>query len=118
MTTIKELSDLKGRLALITGATGGLGKVMADTLAELGADLILVDRPGSDFDSLSTNLTERWGVKVEHQLCDLEQQAQRTELKAWLKSSGQGLNILINLANQITVIPFWLAVINGDALQD
>ena len=41
MTTIKELSNLKGRRALITGATGGLGRIMADTLAELGADLRL-----------------------------------------------------------------------------
>jgi NAD(P)-dependent dehydrogenase (short-subunit alcohol dehydrogenase family) len=48
--SIKELSNLQGRRALITGATGGLGKVIADTLAELGADLVLVDRPGSDFD--------------------------------------------------------------------
>ena len=98
MTTIKELSNLKGRRALITGATGGLGKVMADTLAELGADLVLVDRPGSDFDSLSANLIKRWGVKIESQVCDLEQQAQRTELIDWLKNSGQRLNILINNA--------------------
>jgi NAD(P)-dependent dehydrogenase (short-subunit alcohol dehydrogenase family) len=98
VTTIKELSNLKGRRALITGATGGLGKVMADTLAELGADLVLVDRPGSDFDSLSANLIKRWGVKIESQVCDLEQQAQRTELIDWLKNSGQRLNILINNA--------------------
>jgi NAD(P)-dependent dehydrogenase (short-subunit alcohol dehydrogenase family) len=98
VTTIKELSNLNGRRALITGATGSLGKVMANTLAELGADLILVDRPGTDFDNLNANLTERWGVKVEHQICDLEQQAQRTELMAWLKNSDQGLNILINNA--------------------
>jgi NAD(P)-dependent dehydrogenase (short-subunit alcohol dehydrogenase family) len=98
VTTIKELSNLKGRRALITGATGGLGKVMADTLAELGSDLILVDRLGSDFDSLSTKLTKRWGGGVECQICDLEQQAQRTELKANLKNSDQGLNILINNA--------------------
>ena len=98
MTTIKELSNLKGRRALITGATGGLGKVMAATLAELGADLILVDRLEPDLDSLSKNLTERWGVKVEWQVCDLEQQAQRTELMASLKSSSHGLNILINNA--------------------
>jgi NAD(P)-dependent dehydrogenase (short-subunit alcohol dehydrogenase family) len=98
VTTIKELSNLKGRRALITGAMGGLGKVMADSLAELGADLVLVDRPGSDFDSLSATLSERWDVKVECQACDLEQQAQRTELIAWLNSSGQGLNILVNNA--------------------
>lgn len=98
MTTIQELINLKGRRALITGATGGLGKVMADTLAELGADLVLVDRPGSDFESLSATLTERWGIKIQHRFCDLEQQEQRAELMAGLKSGGEGLNIIINNA--------------------
>lgn len=98
VTTIKELMNIKGRRALITGATGGLGRIMADTLAELGADLVMIDRPGSDFDSLSATLAERWGVKIEHHFCDLEQQDQRTELMDWLKNSGKGLNILINNA--------------------
>jgi NAD(P)-dependent dehydrogenase (short-subunit alcohol dehydrogenase family) len=98
VTTIKKLMSLKGRRALITGATGGLGKVMADTLAELGADLVLVDRPGSDFQSLRETLTQRWGIKIKHRHCDLEQQDQRTELMDWLKNSGEGLNILINNA--------------------
>lgn len=98
MITIKELMNLKGRRALLTGATGGLGKVMADTLAELGADLVLVDRPGTDFKSLTETLTQRWEIKVQHRYCDLEQQEQRIELMDWLKSSGDGLNILINNA--------------------
>jgi NAD(P)-dependent dehydrogenase (short-subunit alcohol dehydrogenase family) len=98
VTTIKKLSNLKGRRALITGATGGLGRIMADTLAELGADLVLLDRPDSDFDSLSTNLTDSWGVKVEYHVCDLEQQEQRADLIDSLKNSGQRLNILINNA--------------------
>jgi len=90
--------NLRGRRALITGATGCLGKMMADTLAELGADLVLVDRPKSDFETLCTTLTERWGVNVEHYFCDLELQEQRKELIALLKSEGKGLNILINNA--------------------
>ncbi len=98
MITIKKLSNLKGRRALVTGSAGGLGKVIADTLAELGADLVLVDRAGADFESISATLTERWGVKVEHHPCDLELQDQRDELMAWLKSGSQGLNILINNA--------------------
>lgn len=98
VTTIKELMNLKGRRALITGATGSLGKVIADTLAELGADLVLVDRPCSDFQKLTETLTQRWGIKVQHRHCDLEQQAQRTELMEWLKNSGEGLNVLINNA--------------------
>ncbi len=98
MSTIKELSDLSGRRALITGATGGLGRVFADTLAELGADLILVDLPSSDFQALSKKLIKDWGVKVEIHPCDLEEQNQRTELIEKLKSSGLGLNILVNNA--------------------
>lgn len=98
VTTIKELMSLKGRRALITGATGGLGKVMADTLAELGADLVLVDRPGSDFQSLTEGLIQRWGIEIQCRHCDLEQQDQRAELMNWLRNSGENLNILINNA--------------------
>lgn len=42
---------LDGRMALITGGSGGLGRSMAQALAEAGADLILV---GRDPDSLAT----------------------------------------------------------------
>ena len=98
MNTIKELMNLKGRRALITGATGGIGKVMADTLAELGADLVLVDRPGSDFQSLTEALTQRWSTNIQHRNCDLEKQEQRAELMDWLKAGGKGLNILVNNA--------------------
>lgn len=98
MSTIGELSNLQGRRALITGATGALGRVMADTLAELGADLVLVDRPGSDFDGLRASLAKSWDVNVECLVCDLEYQTQRTELMGSLKGSGKGLNILINNA--------------------
>ena len=80
MTTIKKLIDLKGRRALITGATGELGKVIADTLAELGVDLVLTDIHGSDMDSLSLSLINQWNVKVESHFCDLELQEQRREL--------------------------------------
>lgn len=98
VSTIKELMDLKGRRALITGATGGLGKVMADTLAELGADLVLVDRPGSDFENLTLTLIERWCVNIEKYCCDLELQEDRAELIMMLKKNEKGLNILINNA--------------------
>ena len=98
MSTIAELSNLAGKRALITGATGGLGRTFADTLAELGADLLLVDRPGSDFESLTSTLFQRRGVTVETHFCDLESQAQRNHLIAALMNSGQGLNILVNNA--------------------
>jgi NAD(P)-dependent dehydrogenase (short-subunit alcohol dehydrogenase family) len=98
MTSIKELSDLTNRRALITGATGGLGSVFAETLAELGADLILVDRPSSDFETLSDTLINKWRIKVESFAVNLEIQEQRIELISNLRNSFHHLDILINNA--------------------
>ena len=90
--------DLSGRRALITGATGGLGRIFADTLAELGADLVLVDRPSANFTELIAMLVRRGGGSVETYFCDLEVQLERSDLVAKLKKSGRGLNILVNNA--------------------
>lgn len=98
MATIKQLSNLKGRRALLTGATGGLGRVMADTLAELGADLYLVDRPGYDIKTLSNELEKRWDATAVGFHCDFEQPDQRLELVEHIKARNEGLNILINNA--------------------
>jgi NAD(P)-dependent dehydrogenase (short-subunit alcohol dehydrogenase family) len=98
VNTVQELMSLKGRRALITGATGGLGSVMADTLAGMGADLILVDRPGTDFAPLAVSLQERWGVQIWHYHCDIEQNNQRLELLGLIQNEHMQLNILINNA--------------------
>ena len=90
--------NLKGRRALITGALGGLGRVMADTLAELGADLVLVDRPGSDFGALESELQQKWQATTKALECDLESEEQRNALISGLQESGECLNILINNA--------------------
>jgi NAD(P)-dependent dehydrogenase (short-subunit alcohol dehydrogenase family) len=89
---------LHGRRAMITGANGGLGKVIASTLAELGCDLLLVDHPDSNIEGLTEALTQGWGTNVQHWYCDLEQQDQRAKLVNWLRKGEEGLNILINNA--------------------
>ena len=43
MKRISELISLKGRVAVITGGAGHIGSVMAEALAELGANIVLVD---------------------------------------------------------------------------
>jgi len=98
LSTIKDLINLKGRSALITGATGCLGRVMADVLAELGADLVLVDRPGSDFENITGELVRRWGINIQYKSCDLEKKEERAELIGQINSRDKGLNILINNA--------------------
>ena len=98
MATLRELSNLKGRQALITGAAGGLGQIFAETLAELGADLILVDLHGTDLDDLADRLIKSWGIDIKNVYCDLENQDQRLALIKQVASFKSGLNILVNNA--------------------
>ena len=98
MSTLKELRNLYGRVSIITGATGHLGKVISETLAELGSDLILIDRPESDFSTMISDLKPKWGVEVETYSCDLELPNQRKELISSVVKSHKELNCLINNA--------------------
>lgn len=98
MTTLSQLMDMRGRRALITGATGYLGQVMAETLAEVGADLILVDRPGSSFHDLENRITNTWNINVISLACDLEIEKERDSMANIVKSDGRGISCLINNA--------------------
>jgi NAD(P)-dependent dehydrogenase (short-subunit alcohol dehydrogenase family) len=98
MTTLASLMSLAGRRALITGAAGHIGRVMAETLAELGADLVLVDRPAVTYGTLVEDLRSRWKVTVETTPCDLELEGERRRLVQDLERQDRGLNILINNA--------------------
>ena len=44
MTTINQLHDLNGKVALITGGSRHLGFDAADVLAEAGCDLVITSR--------------------------------------------------------------------------
>lgn len=89
--------NLRGRRAMLTGALGGLGRVMATTLAEQGADLLLVDRPGADFAPLLETL-QQWKIDVACVSCDIEQQTERHALMERIKGDGKSLSILVNNA--------------------
>ncbi len=97
MMTISALMSLKGRRALITGAAGGLGRVMVQTLAELGADLVLLDLVDTPISALADEAKKIWGVDATLHYCDLESQAERDALIARLLGEGR-LDILINNA--------------------
>jgi NAD(P)-dependent dehydrogenase (short-subunit alcohol dehydrogenase family) len=119
MATFSELSSLSGRTALITGATGGLGKVFAETLAELGANLILVDLPGSDLDALTQELINRWHIDAKSFHCDLELGAKRSELiKKVVNLTGE-LNVLINNAAFVgsSDLPGWAVDFEDQSLE-
>ena len=50
--SIGELFSLEGRIALVTGGAGGLGRHFAGLLARAGAEVIVSSRGGDDFDAV------------------------------------------------------------------
>jgi NAD(P)-dependent dehydrogenase (short-subunit alcohol dehydrogenase family) len=97
-STIKALMDLTGRRAIVTGAAGNLGRVIADVLAELGADLVIVDRPGSPLWALAQELRSMHSVGVDCRECDLESDESRNGLVADLNRDYQEISVLVNNA--------------------
>ena len=62
--------NLKGRVAVISGASSGLGKQMARGFAEQGADLVILARRVEKLEELKAELEEK-GVKVLPIKCDV-----------------------------------------------
>jgi NAD(P)-dependent dehydrogenase (short-subunit alcohol dehydrogenase family) len=90
--------NLSGRRALITGATGHIGSVIAQTLVELGADLLLVDRPNADFRPVSNAIEGIRASAVQVFKCELESQRDRDGLVERIIREPGGLDVLVNNA--------------------
>ena len=61
--SVRNLLDLKGRVALVTGGSRGLGLQLAEALAEMGANLALTARKGDELAAARAHL-EPYGVEV------------------------------------------------------
>ena len=98
MKSIFQLLDLTGRLALVTGAAVRIGRTIVDCLAELGSEVILVDRPGTRLDDIIDPISRRWGIEPTPLFCDLEDEKDREQLVVILKDQFGFLDILVNNA--------------------
>ncbi len=72
MKNLKSLLSCNNRFAVITGATGNLGRVISKTLAEVGFNLILNDIELNKLIELENELNKKYNVKVYNFDCNLE----------------------------------------------
>ncbi|MDO8653020.1 MAG: SDR family oxidoreductase [Undibacterium sp.] len=95
--TVKQLFDLTGKTALITGGSRGLGLQMAEALGEQGAKIMLSSRKQSDLDEAVAYLKSR-GIDASAFAADLGKDSAITPLvDAALAQLGH-IDILINNA--------------------
>ena len=67
---VQELFDLTGKVAIVTGGATGLGRQIADALAECGADIVVCARNAERCEAAAAEL-ERLGVRALGLGCDV-----------------------------------------------
>lgn len=90
--------DLRGKRALVTGVSRGIGRAIALGLANAGADIVGVSRSGVD-DELASELKAA-GVSVESHAVDFSNRAAVEEFSKSL-SGSDAVDILVNNAGTI-----------------
>ena len=94
---VRQLLDLTGRVAMITGGSMGLGRQMAEGLAEMGANLVLCARKKERCESAAEEL-KALGVATVALACDVTNPASiRDVVQAAITRFGR-IDILINNA--------------------
>jgi NAD(P)-dependent dehydrogenase (short-subunit alcohol dehydrogenase family) len=104
MTALKELFDLTGRVAVITGGSSGLGLQMAEAFAEFGAKIVICARKADRLVTAETQL-RAYGAEVLTVACDVAKPEQVKELHARVMERFGGVDILVNNAGRAWVAP-------------
>jgi NAD(P)-dependent dehydrogenase (short-subunit alcohol dehydrogenase family) len=94
---VKDMFSLKGRTAVVTGGSVGLGAQMATGLAEAGANVVVAARKVDRCIDMCAKL-EKNGVRVLPVACDVSKADDCQQLVDVTMKEFGGLNILVNNA--------------------
>jgi gluconate 5-dehydrogenase len=113
-----DLFDLTGKVALVTGASSGLGVQFAKALARQGADVAIAARRMDKLENVKEEI-EALGVKCLAVKCDVKSSKEIADMVAAVKGEFGRIDILVNNAGVVNYPPAesssdedWLHVIN------
>lgn len=86
------------KYALITGASKGIGKAMAEILAAKKQNLLLVARTAGLLEGLANSLKKQYGIEVDWLAIDLTEHGASIKILEWCTDHNYSINILINNA--------------------
>ncbi len=89
---------LKGKTAIVTGSTAGIGLGIARALAREGAGILVAGLSKDDGDAIASSLAEEFGVRVSCLCADLTELATPARLVAKAEKDLGPVDILVNNA--------------------
>ena len=97
MDRVKHQFDLTDKIALVTGASKGIGEAIARGLAEFGAKVVVSSRNQEDLDTVADNFKKE-GLEATGIACHVGDEAQLKLLVDKTVETYGGIDILINNA--------------------
>ena len=95
--------DLKGQVALVTGASRGIGEAGARSLAKYGAKVVLAARSGGDIERIAAEIRDSGG-QASAVTCDVADYADVAKAVQHCIDTFGGIDILVNNAGVIEPI--------------
>jgi len=100
------MKSLKGKTAIVTGASRGIGKSLASVVADLGGNLVLAARTEGPLRETAEELSKKFKTKVIPVPTDVTKLSDLENLVNKAKDSFGGVDILINNAGVSSQYPF------------
>jgi len=94
---VKQLLDLTGRVAIVTGGSRGLGLQIAEALGEMGARIAITARKKDELDQAVAHL-KKLGVEAAPYVCDLGRREQVAPLADAILEKFGKVDVLVNNA--------------------
>jgi gluconate 5-dehydrogenase len=93
---IKNLFDLKGRVAIVTGASGALGRAVSMGLAANGVDIVAASNERAALENLSAEIRDTTGQKVLPVFCDVTDSDAVDQMVSRTVEEFEKIDILFN----------------------
>ncbi len=100
------MSELKGKTAIITGASRGIGRAVAETLAKEGMDLVLAARGKEALEATAREIAKKYGVRVVGVAADVSKLEDLKNLAETAIRELKKVDALINNAGVSSQYPF------------